>query len=581
MGQIIRNQQGYSDAIAQLGASDLQSAIEALDTRLDDFPINQRTSLTFYLDSINGNNANDGLSAVTAFKTIAGGLSAVKNKYKFLFGNLTFIIVEGSSLSGESTQIINPPEGVYAMSILGNEINPSLTQCVNTYFIIASSAALVSFVGIEFVATSINPTNGFIFADRNSTIEIRACNFRKNPSLAHSSCISLDRGSVCRLVNTQRFYEGNYTPLRVTNNSYLEGSGSLRVESSFSGNSFVFAENESTVVLVGGIAQIGTFTGEKFKCQSGSLLKIRTGFDLGVLPGTIAGSFGVSTDPSSASGSYNGINFLDIIDRKTISQNVVLLPNSYRNLDYSLSNSFDITLPPINSSYPYRFKIYNNIASTSSLTLKTGTTTLVVIQPGQTAIAENSGTTTWKTFIEANYLQLEAQRLTENGAINLQSVFPAPIPASMTLAWTGGQFKFANRGVQNLVILSAIATISYSLYDPDGGLISSGNTNFDFNRYWSNNAITTPSNANFATMQFLYLKYDNTFHLVLGQYEYSSLSWAVSAGENAESKRLPNILNTSDYLYLYAIAGKANATDISQNNPETGQVVLIPNRSRR
>lgn len=574
MVRLYKTKPSYSDAIAQLGASDLQSAIEALDTRLDDFPINQRTNLTFYLDSINGDDANDGLSLATAFKTLTAGLGVVRNKYKFWLGNVIFNVVEGSPIIGEGYRPITPPEGAYSITIQGNESNPSSTQCIDTTLVFGTSLILLRIRGIEFVADTINPSFGFLYTDGSCLVQLRNCNYRKNPTLAHSSGIRITRRTLCLLEGNHRFYEGNYTPFTLSN-SYLETAGGLRIESNFSGNFFVVAGEFSQAIINSTITQTGVFTGTKFRCQSNSSLKIRTAFDLNALPGTIEGYFGLTNNSGLVSGSYNGVDFADIVDRKTITQNVVLLPNSYRNLDYTISAPFDITLPSTNLDYPYRFKVHNNIASTSSLSLKTGTTTLAVIQPGQTAIAENSGTTTWKTFIEASYLQLEAQRLIESGAINLQSVFPAPIPASMTLSWAGGQFKFANRGVQNLVILSAIATISYSLYNPDGGSISSGNTSFNFNRYWSGSAIATPSNANFATIQFLYLKYDGTFHLVLGQYDYSALSWAVSAGENAESKRLPNVLNNSDYLYLCAIAGKANATDISQGNPETGQVVLM------
>lgn len=572
----------YSDAIAQLGASDIQSAIEALDTRLDgidkpvaEFILDQGIQISYiHLDLNNGVDSNSGFDPLSPIKTFTK-LQQILDKFKFK-NDRVIVVLKGSvtsgsySLTGEKfafQEIRIRASADIGVTFAGTS-SLAFRNCRNTSILIADLNFLTKYGG------------GSLVFDNNSNLSVLNClkfqtdstslssflSFRNNVNAASSTnrIVIDDVDSVFTRIDTAGLdFTTKFLVIRNCQKNVPTIRFAAAKSTTLVGSPSVYAALFNTLA-VEFTGSIQTITGKGLEARQDC--RSITGAD----------RIQATTQDVSDVTFTDGQTIYSAVDRRTITAPMSLESNSIRNLDYTLSALSDLFLPTTNLNYFYRFRIYNNIASNSSLTLKTGTTTLVAIQPGQTAIAENSGTTTWRVTIEANYLQVESQRLIENGAINLQSIYPSPIANTLRLSWAGGQFKFANRGTQNLVILTAIATLSYSLYNPDGGLISTANQDFNFNRYWSNNAIATTGNPNFATIQFLYLKYDGTFHLVLGQYEYSSLTWAIAAGEKAEIKKLPSILNNSDYLYLCAIAGKANSSNIAANNPESGQVCILP-----
>ena len=159
--------------------------------------------------------------------------------------------------------------------------------------------------------------------------------------------------------------------------------------------------------------------------------------------------------------------------------------------------------------------------------------------------------------------------LLDYGAVNVDNVYPQPIPLTMRLSFPGGRFKFAGRNAYNnpkqphTLTYDAIALISYDLCDPDGNVLSQ-ETDLNFNRYWDGSQIVQLSDPNFASAQFLYLFPSGAFAVVLGTNEYAGLNLAADGWTSREKDRLPVKFRNNSY-FLGAIAGIGTATDIADH----------------
>jgi hypothetical protein len=93
---------GYDDSQSQLGASNYQGAIAALDSRIDALPesIEDSQTVSLYLNADSGNDSNTGLTPAEAISSTVKLLEKI-NKYKLAGGTLEIVFVEGGTNSSD------------------------------------------------------------------------------------------------------------------------------------------------------------------------------------------------------------------------------------------------------------------------------------------------------------------------------------------------------------------------------------------------------------------------------------------------------------------------------------------------
>ena len=169
--------------------------------------------------------------------------------------------------------------------------------------------------------------------------------------------------------------------------------------------------------------------------------------------------------------------------------------------------------------------------------------------------------------------------------INLDNVFPTPIASTARLAIAAQKVIFAGRWhhltpkTPHTATLAAVSPIQYYLVNPTTGEPFAPltlQTDFNFNRVWNGTALVALSNPSNFSVQFIYRYPNGAFLVVPGINEYTSLQFASTLWHGVETLRFPSSLK-SNCIYIGAIAGRGNLTNIASNNPTTGQALLINN----
>ncbi len=169
--------------------------------------------------------------------------------------------------------------------------------------------------------------------------------------------------------------------------------------------------------------------------------------------------------------------------------------------------------------------------------------------------------------------------------INIDNVFPTPLANTARLSIAAQKVMFAGRWhhvtpkTPHTTTLAAVNPIQYYLVNPTTGEPFAPltlQTDFNFNRVWNGTALVNLSNANNFSVQFIYRYPNGVFLVVPGINEYTSLQFAATLWHGVETLRFPSSLK-SNCLYIGAIAGRGNLTNIANNNPTSGQALLINN----
>ncbi len=165
--------------------------------------------------------------------------------------------------------------------------------------------------------------------------------------------------------------------------------------------------------------------------------------------------------------------------------------------------------------------------------------------------------------------------LLDHGAVNVDNVYPLPIANTMRLSFPGGRFKFAGRNaytnpkLPHTLTFASVAQLTYTFCDPNGNILSTGQTDFNFNRVWNGTAVVAlTSTANFVA-QFIYLYPNGAFTVVVGTNEYTSQNLIISQWQTRERLRQPASFK-NNARYLGALLGIGSANNIN----DTTQVII-------
>ncbi|MGH6821951.1 MAG: hypothetical protein ACREC4_00415 [Methylocella sp.] len=250
---------------------------------------------TYYVNASTGNDANDGLTAGTAFATVskAALISGTFNLNGFI---LSIIVADGAYAQA----YFGPTNGSGNIEVIGNSATPA--NCVITNSggsaIIVASGGMVNFTGFTFVSTGSSAVDGGagIWASGSATVNITNCRF----GACKGAYIASSFGGFVTIngaFNIAGSLDGSASiwpgaavfALSGTIRTNPATPPALTISSPVTGSYFAYASSPSTENLhFASITNPGNFTGQKYLVTLNAIINTTTG-DVNYLPGTIAG----------------------------------------------------------------------------------------------------------------------------------------------------------------------------------------------------------------------------------------------------------------------------------------------------
>lgn len=566
----------FDDSQTQLGTNTYQGAIEVVDSRLDNAKLLQiPPSFTILLDGTAGNDVNDGFT--TPIKT-SDRLQEVLNSYDW---NSQFVTVNCSNINTTNITIRgNSIIGIFYLIINGNTVNYT------------GNILLLNF-------NSFLVLNSFVLRG-SATVTVQDCLevFFSNEIDVNSSF----NGNIFTITNTERV-TFNGTNITINNNSAIVFFCSNVGRVAITGLVFESVIISTLILLINcRLLELenvfsGSMTGRQINALLSPYLAItKQNWNL------------TSTVPDDIFETHS-LNGVDQRQPRYTQKITGLLATKTTDTTWSVSlgtgQIVDARTNPLipvirkinylsNQSYPIPTQLNGTtVTSVYAYYFWNGTAIAIGYQTTAPIADELIDKLFLCAIISANGTIIDSVRplhlpdepatkaLLNFGAVNVNNIFPQPIANTMRLSIAEQKLKFAGRWhhetpkTPNSKVFPAVTEISYLLCRPNGTIISNTpETNFNFNRYWSNNQLTTPSNSAYYTVQFLFRYPNGVFLSVLGVNEYVNLELAANYWRNIEPGRNPLILK-NNAIFLCAIVGKASATNIANNNLISGDALII------
>lgn len=253
-------------------------------------------SLAFdlYVNTTTGNDANDGLTALTAFKTITQAIKSAYSKYDQRAGGVTINVADGIYFEtlffyGPPVWSSGPTSGlVYPIKIKGNTTTPgnvSISNDASGGPVRLRSGAVVYFEGVRFVSF----TSGCTALDVQDAGSHALYTNVQFAQFAGGNHLFANNGGTISVLGNYTISGGAATHFHATEHSLMRvyNSPTITLTGTPAFSNF-FAGVSNSTLYARGITFSGSATGQRYYVHKGGLIDTNNA-GINYFPGSIAG----------------------------------------------------------------------------------------------------------------------------------------------------------------------------------------------------------------------------------------------------------------------------------------------------
>ena len=541
---------------------------------------------TFYLDTVNGNDSNDGETEATAFKDLQTALYKIAGMYDFppAFTGSLRIIDTALTISSVLLPVMRSQESDLPFRILPHTSCAVSVTSGGSGFIQSLRQSHYDISGLTIIGlgakSAFRINEGRFSYDNNIFTGQIASAF-----LAGGTSVS-----GCGANQIQDLTGAYYQVVQASAVLIISGVQLASGGNSFSRNTLfaqksskIFFSSNAVIYSLGGGA---TVSAKKFKIKDSADINDRNSRPSSIIwgdaPGEIFGSGGFNNlrnfprYTSFISGNAIAIKTGDTTKLSTQNTSFAIYDASDRAEPFWKLielEAQDLDAPGITSGYVFATEAGYQFGDT---------------EPSESYLSDRLYLGDFR--ITGGVLDSFRSRLIENspssldvlargGTVNVNGLFPVPLGGAVNAklafpqGWVldAGANFFADYTNPHRLDIAERSPLSWTLLDQDGGVLAVNQEDLDFTQYWNGTALINVPNNNDAVLLFLYFKAPDEFYLVRGREFYNTINVAEQR-YTAEAVPTPPQVQSGS-IFLSTLIGRKDAT----NSATQSQVIIVNN----